>query len=84
MTNEQKRSDILQRLAGIFRTVFDDDGIELSESTSALDIPDWDSLSHVTLCVTIERAFNVKLNAAEIARFGNVGDLVTLLAGKTG
>lgn len=73
---------ILERLTEVFRDVFDDDAIVLNDGTSAADIPDWDSLTHVTLCVSVEKAFDTRLNAAEIGRLTNVGQLVMLLKRK--
>ena len=82
MPNAEKRSEIFSRLTKVFRDVFDDDSLELTETMSAEDIPDWDSLTHISLCVAVEREFNIKLNAAEIASFSNVGKLADMLSAK--
>jgi len=82
MTDENKRAEVLQRLNEVFREVFDNDALVIEEATSATDIADWDSLMHITLCVAVEREFNTRLNAAEIARLENVGSWVSLLTGK--
>lgn len=79
---ESDREAIIKRLTPIFHDVFDDDTLVITESTSAADIPDWDSLMHITLCVAIEKDFNIRLNAAEIARLANVGGLIDVLIGK--
>jgi acyl carrier protein len=52
----------------------------LTSKTSAADIADWDSLTHVRLILSVEKAFDVKFSAAEVANFKNVGDLVSLIA----
>ncbi len=70
---------ILNRLTTIFDRIFDDD-IVLTSKTSAADIADWDSLTHVRLILSVEKAFDVKFSAAEVANFKNVGDLVSLIA----
>ena len=41
--------EIMARLGEIFRDVFDDDGIVLSDSTTSADIDGWDSIMHITL-----------------------------------
>jgi acyl carrier protein len=69
----------LSRLTDVFRSVFDDDTIELTAATCADDIADWDSLMHVTLMVNVERAFAVKFSSAEIALLTDVGELVELI-----
>jgi acyl carrier protein len=54
-------------LQAIFRTVFDDDQIVLSSTTSANDIVGWDSMMHINLIIAIEKHFGLKFAAAEIA-----------------
>ena len=70
------------RLQEIFCEVFDDDEIELTTETTAEDIDDWDSLSHIRLIVAVEKAFTVKFSVGEIERLENVGQFVILLENK--
>lgn len=76
MTN---RDDIRDRLQTVFRETFDDDAIELSDAMTAEDLDDWDSVSHISLVLAVERAFGVTLNAAEIGSLENVGAMIALL-----
>jgi acyl carrier protein len=76
--------DTLGRLEAVFRDVLDDDDIELSRSTTAADVPGWDSLAHVRLILAVEKAFSVKFSAAQVTKLKNVGDLVDLVEAKTG
>ena len=75
-------SATLATLTDVFRDVFDDDTLELTPETVADDIPDWDSVSHITLVVETERVFGVKFKAAEIEELKNVGDFVRLIDAK--
>jgi acyl carrier protein len=75
--------DVLLRLNHIFRDVLDDDDLHLTPTTTATDVDEWDSLSHVRLMLTVEREFRIKLNAAEISGLKNVGELVTLIQTRT-
>ncbi len=68
--------DLLAELTGVFRTVFDDDGLEISRSTTARDVDGWDSVMHVTLIIKVEQAFGVRFTSAEVAALSTVGDLV--------
>lgn len=68
------------RLQAVFRDVFDDDGIVLTDATTAKDIEGWDSLSHVTLVLAVQREFGVKIKPEAAAELENVGQFKKLLA----
>ena len=44
---------VYAQLADIFHDVFDDDAIDLTPELTADDVPEWDSLTHVRLILTI-------------------------------
>jgi acyl carrier protein len=71
-----------EQLQTVFRDVFDDPNLVLSDTTTAADIPDWDSLQHVTLLFRIEDEFDVEFVGDEAAALANVGELESLLAQK--
>ena len=75
---------ILQRVGEIMSDTFDLDDLNVTRETTAGEIEEWDSLSHVRLIVAIERAFKIKFSNAEIERLRNVGELVDAIASKTG
>ena len=66
-------------LLPIFRDVFENDEIEISETTVAADIPEWDSLNHIYLVVAIEKHFNVKFTTHQIQSWQSVGDIIAHL-----
>jgi acyl carrier protein len=70
---------IYARLAEIFRDVFDEDSIEVTPELSARDVDSWDSLNHIRLILTVEKAFKVKFSTAEVGKLKQVGDLVALI-----
>ena len=72
-------ADIYARLTKVFHDVFADDELEIHPKMTAGDVPEWDSMSHVRLMLTVERAFNTRFAAAEIAGLQNVGDLVSVI-----
>ena len=72
-------SKIYARLAEIFEDVFDDDSIKVTPELSAKDVDGWDSLTHIRLMLTIEKAFKIKFSTSEIGKLENVGDLVALI-----
>ena len=74
---------IYGRLATIFQDVFDEDSITMTPELSAKDVDGWDSLTHIRLMLTVEKAFKIKFSALEIGKLENVGDLVTLIKART-
>ena len=72
-------AQIYFRLAEIFEDVFDEDSIKITPELSAKDVDGWDSLTHIRLILTIEKAFKTKFSTSEIGRLENVGDLVSLI-----
>ena len=77
-----ERTDIYDKLNDIFVDVLDLDEVALTDCTTADDIEEWDSLSHVQLVVAIEKAFGIKFTALEIMKWKNVGELVDSIAQK--
>ena len=75
--------DVYPQLTEIFRNVFDDDTIVAAPELTARDVPGWDSLSHIRLMLSVERAFRVKFSAAEVGKLNTVGDLAALVQKKT-
>lgn len=73
---------IIEELQEIFRDIFDDDELIISNDTTADDIEDWDSLTHMQLIVQIEKKYNVKFTTAEIKKAANVGEFVEIIEGK--
>ena len=67
--------NVKDKMSEIFREVFDEDTIEINDSTTAADVDGWDSLSHVNLIVAIEQRFKIKFTTKELLTFKNVGDL---------
>ena len=78
-----KREDIFSKLNEIFEDVLElDETPELTDATSANDIEEWDSLSHIPLIVEIEKTFNVKFTSKEILKWNNVGEMVDTISAR--
>jgi acyl carrier protein len=75
------QEDILLKVRSIIQSTFNiDTPIELT--TSAAEIEEWDSISHIELITNIERAFKVRFALGELGELKNVGDLVALVTEK--
>lgn len=73
------REEIYKQLDEVFQDVFDDESIHVSDSTTADDIEDWDSLEHINLVVAIENKFGIKFNMNEVTSMKNVGEMVDII-----
>lgn len=74
--------EILGKLNNLFRDIFDDDSLDLGPETTADDVEEWDSVSHITMIVAVEQMFGIKIKTAEIESLKNVGDLVQIISAK--
>ena len=78
MNNEE----ILEKLLPIFHEELDNEEIVLSRETTADDIEEWDSLSHIQLIVAVEKEFKIRFTSAEIQSWNDVGEMVDCIASK--
>jgi acyl carrier protein len=73
------REEAFERLTGVFRDVFDDETIEISDTTTADDIEDWDSFEHINLIVAVEEEFGFKIPMGKVSTMKNVGEMVDII-----
>ncbi|KAA6323556.1 Acyl carrier protein [termite gut metagenome] len=77
-----KKEEILLQVQNIFRDILDNESIELTGETTANDVDEWDSLSHIQLIVAIEKQFKIKFTSREILSWKNVGEMIDSMAVK--
>lgn len=70
------REECKDRVNEIFEDVFDDANLQITDSMTANDIEDWDSLTHLQLISEIESAYKIKFTMGEIQGFANIGELI--------
>ena len=70
----------LEKLNEIFRDIFDDDSLVITETTTANDVEDWDSIEHINLIDAVEKEFGMKFKMQEVSGMKNVGEMVQSLA----
>lgn len=79
-------TNILDGFQDVFRDVFDDPELVVTERMTAEDVDGWDSLNHINLIIALERAFGIKFATAEISRLkddgSDVGSMLALVAHK--
>ena len=77
-----EKNQILAEVQEIFRDTLDNEEIILADTTTANDVEEWDSLTHIQLIVAIEKHFKIKFTSKEILSWQNVGEMVECIAGK--
>ena len=76
------KAEAMEALTPIFREVFDDDSIELSDELTAADVDGWDSVEHFNLISEIESTFKMRFKMKEVSGMKNVGELAELVAAR--
>ena len=75
-------NEIVARLTPIFRDVFSDNTLVVTERLNAADVATWDSLSNINMIVAVEKAFGVKFSIKDVRSLKNVGELFELIKRK--
>lgn len=75
-------SKAIEKIELIIRDLFDDDKIEITETTVAADIEYWDSLNNIRVVVAVEKEFGIRFSMTEVERFNNVGEMASAILEK--
>ena len=76
------KAQVLKETNDIFIDLFDDDTILLAYETTASDVEEWDSLTHIQLVVAIEKHFKLRFTSKEIQSWQNVGEMLDCILSK--
>jgi acyl carrier protein len=74
--------EVISQVNEIFKNELDNDDIVVKYETTANDIEEWDSLTHIQLVVAIEKHFKIRFTSSEIQGFKNVGEMCEAIAKK--
>ena len=77
-----EREGVFEKLNEVFCDVLDLDEVELTDTTCADDIEEWDSLNHVQLVHAVQKAFGIRFTSLEILKWKNVGEMVDTILQK--
>lgn len=77
-----ERTEIVEKLTTIFRQVFDDENLVLTEEMTSDDVEKWDSLTHMQLITGVEKGFGIKFKLREIMGWNNVGEMIRSIEGR--
>lgn len=73
------RDEVKNTVQDIFRDIFDDDELVITDETNAEDIEDWDSIEHISLVVAMEKEFSLKFDIKRVNALENVGGMIDLI-----
>jgi acyl carrier protein len=83
LESQMDEREIYARLNEVFRDVFEEVTVEVTPELSAKDLDGWDSLTHIRLVLTVEKAFKIKFSTSEVGKLRDVSDLAALILIKT-
>jgi acyl carrier protein len=72
------QAEVIAKLQTIFDTLFLEP-VVLTPAISAKDVPEWDSLTQISLMVTVEKAFDIRFRVGEVENTRNVGEFADLI-----
>ena len=75
-------TDTFERLTEVFRNVFNNDDLVISRQTTAKEVPEWDSLMHVSMLLNVEKVFRVQFLSSEVSGLQSLGELTDLIESK--
>ncbi len=78
------REEVFEKLNEVFRDVFDDEEITVTDVTTADDIEEWDSLEHINLLAAVEQEFGMKFNMGQVVSMKNVGEMADIILAQIG
>jgi acyl carrier protein len=77
-----EKNEIAGKLTIVFRTVFDNTTLVLTNELSAKDVDGWNSLTHMMLISEIEDVFAIKFKLKDLNKMKNVGDMIEIIRSK--
>lgn len=77
-----EKSAVVEKLTPVFRQVFNNASIVITDEMTASDVDGWDSLSHMLLITEVETAFSIKFKLRELNKMKNVGDMIEIILSK--
>ncbi len=78
----KSRTEILNKIRDVLADVVDDPSLQISETTTAEDVPDWDSINHVKLLIGIESDLGFRFETQEVSGLKNIGELIVVVQKK--
>jgi acyl carrier protein len=72
------KTEVIARLQILFNDIFLEPP-RLTPTLTAAEVPEWDSLIHISLLVAIEKDFGISFQTGEVEATKNVGEMADLI-----
>jgi len=76
------RAELLGTIRDVLADVLDNDSLQLTESSTADQVEDWDSINQVKLLIGLEKELGIRFASSEVEGLKNVGALIDVLEKK--
>jgi acyl carrier protein len=76
--------ELLAKVRAAFSSTFDIDSHSITLDSTPSDIPAWDSMGHVELASSLERAFGVSFDVDDLMAMENVKEICRVVQSKLG
>ncbi len=71
--------EIKNKMNQIFCEIFNNPDLVIEDEMTAADVEGWDSLSHLKLITSVEKAFDISISGFEVMGLKNIGDMIHLV-----
>lgn len=75
-------AEILETITGIIREVLELPTLVVTNETSATDVDEWDSMTHIQIIAAIEGKYKIRFALGELQALKNAGDMIGLIQKK--
>jgi acyl carrier protein len=82
MNDRPTRQQLLGIIQNVLADILDNESLQLTEGSTAEEVPDWDSINQVKLLIGLENELNFRFSSQEVEKFKNVGALIDLIQRK--
>ena len=72
-----------RRMQQVFREVFENDDLVLSDDMSQRTLAEWDSFAHIKLIIGLQEEFGVRFSTDEVADVGNVPGIRAIIEARS-
>jgi acyl carrier protein len=79
-----KKEEIAEKMTEIFRHIFENDNMVLSDDMTPDTVENWASLTHMQMITALQENFGVKFSIKDQLKLMRVGDIISLLEEKLG